>query len=59
MDNPNSENILAGAKKTLANAAKITQSVEGNPTQSFASRHEFAHAPYAVAHAARMEATKN
>lgn len=32
------ENILSGAKKTLANAQKFTQSVEGNPTSSFAPK---------------------
>lgn len=30
------ENILAGAKKTLANANKFTENVEGNPTSAFA-----------------------
>jgi hypothetical protein len=29
---------LAGAKKTLANATKFTQSVEGNPTSTFAPK---------------------
>jgi hypothetical protein len=29
------ENILAGAKKTLADANKFTESVEGNPTSRF------------------------
>jgi hypothetical protein len=29
------DNILAGAKKTLANANKFTESVEGNATSHF------------------------
>ena len=29
------ENILAGAKKTLADANRFTESVEGNPTSRF------------------------
>lgn len=51
---------LAGAKKTLANAYKFTQSVEGQPvSQNFAppvvkkpdipQAHEHANAPYSLA----------
>jgi hypothetical protein len=32
------ENILAGAKKELAKANNLTQTVEGNPTGSFAPK---------------------
>jgi len=43
MGTPNStEAILAGAKKTLANASKFTQSAEGKPDSSFAPKKEMA-----------------
>ena len=53
------ENVLAGAKDTLAKAEKFTKSVEGSPTSSFAPKpiqkpkipqsHEYSQAPYALA----------
>lgn len=61
----NIEGVLAGAKKALANANKFTQSVEGNPTSSFAPKkiqsphipqvHEHSEAPYALAREARAK----
>ena len=66
MGTPNSvEGVLAGAKKTLANASKFTQSVEGNPTSTFSPKktptpsipqaHEHANAPYALARELRSK----
>jgi hypothetical protein len=66
MGTPNNvEGILAGAKKTLANANKFTESAEGNPTSSFAPKkievpkvpqtHEHAAAPYALARELRAK----
>jgi hypothetical protein len=57
------ENILAGAKKTLANANKFTESVEGNPTSRFgpkkpdAPKIPQAHqdTPYSMARQARAD----
>jgi hypothetical protein len=66
MSTPNSvEGILSGAKKTLADANKFTQSVEGNPTSAFAPKkiptpnlpHEHANAPYALARELRAKDT--
>lgn len=59
MGTPNNvDGMLAEAKKTLANANKFTQSVEGNPTSAFAPKkpdvpkvpktHEYSHAPYSL-----------
>jgi hypothetical protein len=66
MGTPNSvEGVLAGAKKALGNASKLTESVEGNPTSSFATKkmeapkipqaHEHAAAPYALARELRAK----
>jgi hypothetical protein len=53
MATPNStEGILAGAKRALANASKFTQSVEGNPTSTFAP-HEYSKVSYKLPHEAR------
>ena len=59
------ENILAGAKKTLENANKFTESVEGNPTSHFGPKkpttpkvpqaHEAHEAPYSVARELRAK----
>ena len=59
------ENILKGAKDTLAKANRFTENVEGNPTSSFApkkqpshitgvkagapARHEYSDASYGLA----------
>lgn len=53
MSTPNSvEGILTGAKKALARANQFTQSVEGNPTSTFAP-HEFSKASYKLPHTTR------
>jgi hypothetical protein len=55
-------NVLADAKKTLAKANSFTNSVEGNPTSSFAPKKdtapETASAPYHMAHTARKPSIK-
>ena len=66
MGTPNSvEGILAGAKKTLADANKFTQNVEGTPTSAFAPKkismpnlpqaHEHSEAPYSLARELRAK----
>jgi len=49
---------VAGAKRALANASKFTQSVEGNPTSTFAP-HEFSKASYQLPHATRKSAPES
>jgi len=64
MGTPNSvEGILAGAKKTLADANKFTQSVEGNATSAFAPKkpsvpklpQSHSEAPYSLARELRAK----
>lgn len=43
---------VSGAKKALANASKFTQSVEGNPTSTFAP-HDYSKASYQLPRATR------
>lgn len=64
------ESILAGAKKTLADANNFTHSVTGNATNAFASpagpkhisgikaapAHEYSEAPYSLAHDLKAKA---
>ena len=47
---------LAGAKQTLANANKFTQSVTGNATNAFAP-HEFSKASYKMPRETRKKET--
>lgn len=35
---PNGDDVLAGAKEALGKAQKFTESVEGNPTSTFAPK---------------------
>ena len=64
MGTPNSiEGVLAGAKKTLADANKFTQSVEGNATSAFAPKkpsvpklpQSHSEAPYSLARELRAK----
>ena len=52
------QNILSGAKSTIARAHPITESPVGNPVEAFAPKqmpplripqaHQFSHAPYSM-----------
>ena len=60
---PNNDDVLAGAKATLAKANNLTTTVEGSPTSHFAPpatpthitgvksapAHELSHTPYSMA----------
>lgn len=66
---PNNDDVLAGAKATLAKANNLTASVEGNPTSHFAPpatpshitgvkaapANELSKTPYSMAHELKVK----